>query len=207
MVKRVDEGFGRLHDALRSLGLLDNTVLAFTTDHGCHFKTRNGEYKRSAHDASIRVPLVLDGPGFRGAGVRDDLASLVDLAPTLLDAAALPVPERMHGRSLLHPPDAEPQEVFVQISESQVGRAIRTRRWKYAVTAPQADGWDDASAAEYVEDLLYDLDIDPHELDNLIGRPEFAAVTEELRERLLARMRQAGEAVPVIRTAVEAAAR
>jgi choline-sulfatase len=201
MVKRVDEGFGRLHDALRSLGLLDDTVLAFTTDHGCHFKTRNGEYKRSAHDASIRIPLILDGPGFRSGGVRDDLASLVDVAPTLLDAAGLPVPEHMHGRSLLRRSDPRPQEVFVQISESQVGRAIRTRRWKYAVTAPDADGWDDAAAGEYVEDLLYDLEADPHELDNLVGRPEHAAVAAELRGRLLIRIAQAGEAMPVIRPA------
>ncbi|MGH3655156.1 MAG: sulfatase-like hydrolase/transferase, partial [Micromonosporaceae bacterium] len=101
MVKRVDEGFGRLLDALESLGELDNTVIAFTTDHGCHFKTRNDEYKRSAHDASIRVPLVLDGPGFSGGGSRDDLVSLIDLPPTLLDAAGIEVPEEMQGRSLL----------------------------------------------------------------------------------------------------------
>jgi choline-sulfatase len=206
MVKRVDEGYGRLRDALRSLGLLDETVLAFTTDHGCHFKTRNTEYKRSAHDASVRIPLVLDGPGFSGGGARDDLASLVDLPPTLLDAAGLEVPARMQGRSLLRRDgraDPGPDEVFIQISESQVGRAIRTRRWKYAVTAPDADGWDDAAAEEYVEDLLYDLAADPYELDNLIGRPEHAEVAAELRERLLARMARAGEAVPVIRPAAK----
>lgn len=204
MVKRIDEGFGRLRDALYSLGMLDDTVLAFSTDHGCHFKTRNKEYKRSAHDASIRIPLVLDGPGFRGGGVREDLASLIDLPPTLLDAAGLAVPEYMRGRSLLRREGvapADPDDVFVQVSESQVGRAIRTERWKYAVTAPDADGWDDAHADEYVEDLLYDLEADPYELDNLTGRPEYAEVAAQLRERLLARMAQAGEAVPVIRPA------
>ena len=200
MVKRVDEGFGRLLDALQSLGQREDTVVAFTTDHGCHFKTRNDEYKRSAHEASIRIPLVLDGPGFRGGGDREELTSLVDLPPTLLDAAGIDVPEQMQGRSLLGPGDPA-DEVFIQISESQVGRAIRTRRWKYAVTAPHADGWDDPGADEYVEGLLYDLDADPHELDNLIGLESHAQLAAELRERLVARMVAAGEPAPVIRPA------
>src|SRR5205085_11714901 len=66
MVKRLDEGLGRLLDALKSLELQDDTVLLFTSDHGCHFKTRNSEYKRSCHDSSIRVPTALQGPGFEG---------------------------------------------------------------------------------------------------------------------------------------------
>ena len=66
MVKRLDEAFGRVMDALRSLGLEDDTIVLFTSDHGCHFKTRNSEYKRSCHDSSIRVPTLSPGPGFRG---------------------------------------------------------------------------------------------------------------------------------------------
>ncbi|GAA4690450.1 sulfatase [Phytohabitans rumicis] len=202
MVKRVDEAFGRLLDALTSLGLRDNTVVAYTSDHGCHFKTRNGEYKRSAHDASIRVPLVLSVPGRTGPAPRR-LVSLIDLPPTLLDAAGLPVPAQMQGRSILaeagEPDDDDhDDDVFVQISESQVGRALRTRRWTYAVVARDADGWDDPGASEYGEDLLYDLDADPHELTNLAGRPEYADVAADLRRRLIARMVAAGEPAPVI---------
>nr|WP_228561528.1 sulfatase-like hydrolase/transferase [Catenulispora rubra] len=62
-IKRVDEGLGRLRDALTSLSLEASTVLAWTSDHGNHFHTRNAEYKRSAHESSIRVPLALTGPG------------------------------------------------------------------------------------------------------------------------------------------------
>jgi choline-sulfatase len=196
MVRRVDEAFGRLLDALAAHDLRDNTVVAFTSDHGCHFKTRNREYKRSAHDASIRVPLVLDGPGLRG-GRRDELVSLIDLPPTLLDAAGLPVPDAMQGSSLLRERDRE--AVFVQISESHVGRAIRTRRWKYSVRAPHADGKADPGALEYVEDLLYDLEADPHELTNLAGRPSHAPVAEQLRGQLTELMVAAGEPAPVIR--------
>ena len=56
MIKRLDEALGRLLDALKSLGLDENTIVLYTTDHGCHFKTRNDEYKRSCHEASVRLP-------------------------------------------------------------------------------------------------------------------------------------------------------
>ncbi len=65
MVKRLDEALGRLNDALISTGLRENTILVYTSDHGCHFKTRNSEYKRSCHEASIRVPTAVQGAGLR----------------------------------------------------------------------------------------------------------------------------------------------
>ncbi|MFW5883622.1 MAG: sulfatase-like hydrolase/transferase, partial [Verrucomicrobiota bacterium] len=100
MVKRIDEAFGRLMDALISRRLHKKTIILFTSDHGNHFKTRNIEYKRSAHEASIRVPCVLAGPGFRGGGQLESLTSLIDMPPTLLDAAGVSVPETMHGQRL-----------------------------------------------------------------------------------------------------------
>ncbi len=207
MVKRLDEALGRLLDALRSLKLLDNTIVLFTSDHGCHFKTRNSEYKRSCHDSSIRVPTALIGPGFDSGGQIRELVSLIDLPPTLLDAAGIPVPEVMQGRSILPLLKGEkqnwPKEVFVQISESQVGRAIRTHRWKYGVTAPDKSGWDDSASDVYVEEYLYDLHADPHELNNLIGIESYRDVVRDLRARLIERMVQAGETAPEIRPAPE----
>ena len=70
MVKRLDEAYGRLHDALKSLELDDDTIVLFTSDHGCHFKTRNNEYKRSCHESSIRVPTVLAGLVFAAANCK-----------------------------------------------------------------------------------------------------------------------------------------
>lgn len=197
MVRRLDEAFGRLMDALKSLDLLDNTIVIFTSDHGNHFKTRNSEYKRSCHESSIRIPLAMTGPGFRGGGRVEKLVSLLDLPPTLLEAAGIPVPDEMQGRSLLplvqHRPVDWPEEVFVQISESQVGRAIRTKRWKYSVIAPGIDGNEIASADYYVEDCLYDLLADPYELRNLVHNAAYQEVKSQLRERLLKRIVEAGE--------------
>lgn len=205
MVKRLDEALGRLLDALKSLDLSKKTILLFTSDHGCHFKTRNGEYKRSAHDSSIRVPTALYGPGFLQGGQIRQPVSLVDLPPTLLDAAGIAVPPEMQGRSvlpLLRRDTADwPEEVFVQISESQVGRAIRTDRWKYCVTAPERNAWNDAGADRYVESLLYDLQADPYELTNLAGVESFRSVADELKARLIARMTDAGEQAPIIENA------
>ena len=90
MVKRLDEALGRVYDALKSLDPLEwNTFLLFTSDHGCHFRTRNDEYKRSCHESSIRIPTMFYGADFVGGGSRTELFSLIDVAPTLLDAAGL----------------------------------------------------------------------------------------------------------------------
>lgn len=211
MVKRLDEALGRLLDALKSLGLLENTIVLFTSDHGCHFKTRNDEYKRSCHESSVRIPAAARGPGFDGGGRIENVVSLLDFMPTLLDAAGLPVPEAVSGRSVMpllrgvaevaaEASEARDwrDEVFIQISESQVGRAIRTRRWKYSVVAPKRDGWDEMDSNRYVEQYLYDVQADPYELTNLVGFESHRQVADRLKEHLIARMRAAGEPEPQI---------
>ena len=202
MVKRLDEALGRTLDALKSLDLLDNTILLFTSDHGCHFKTRNGEYKRSCHDSSIRVPTAITGPGFRGGGCIEQMVSLVDLPPTLLDAAGLPVPKVMQGRSIVPLLNGKkknwPEEAYVQISETELGRAIRTAKWKYGVTAPGKDPWKDATSDHYVETYLYDLESDPYELNNLAGSKSHRLVANRLKRQLLRRIKEAGEPAATI---------
>jgi arylsulfatase A-like enzyme len=202
MIKRLDEALGRMLDALKSLNLSDNTIVLYTCDHGCHFKTRNDEYKRSCHESSIRVPTAAIGPGFTGGGRLSQLVSLIDLPPTLLDAAGIAVPDEMQGRSLMpllrRQSTDWPDDVFIQISETQVGRAIRTKRWKYAVSAPGLDGNTHAASNTYAEEYLYDLLADPHELNNLVGGDAYREAADVLRERLITRMIAAGEAAPVI---------
>jgi arylsulfatase A-like enzyme len=191
-------------DALRSLDLTDNTIVLFTSDHGCHFRTRNAEYKRSCHDASIRIPTLFTGPGFDGGGRVPHLVSLVDFAPTLLDAAGIAPKAPMQGRSImpLLRGDAEgwPREVFIQISESKTARAIRTHRWKYEISAVEARR--DLPGAElYEETALYDLESDPYELENLIGQLPVRELCDGLRRRLVARMIEVGEPEPEVRNA------
>lgn len=202
MVKRLDEALGRLLDALASLGELDNTIIAFTSDHGCHFKTRNQEYKRTCHESSIRVPMAFSGPGFDGAGDIAQLVSLIDLPPTLLDAANLPVPPEMQGHSLLpllrNRQTDWPDDVFIQTSEHELGRSLRTSRWKYGVLDREADPATQAASNTYQEAYLYDLKADPWELNNLVGYDSHQSLSAKLRSRLVARMIAIGENEPTI---------
>ena len=189
-------------DALKSLDLADDTIVMFTSDHGCHFKTRNSEYKRSCHESSVHVPTAFQGPGFNAGGSLTEMISLIDLPPTLLDAAGIDVPDEMQGRSILPlirgEVDDWTEEAFVQISEAQVGRAVRTGRWKYGVDAPDKSGREDVGSDTYVEQYLYDLQADPYELTNLVDLESHAEVRAVMRERLIRRMEGAGEEAPNI---------
>jgi arylsulfatase A-like enzyme len=106
----------------------------------------------------------------------EHLVTLLDIPVTMLSAADITVPEAMVGRDLrtaLNTDDWD-NEVLVQISESEVGRALRTPRWKYEIVAPENDAWNDAGASTYRESQLYDLLNDPWERQNLIASPEHA---------------------------------
>jgi uncharacterized sulfatase len=201
----LDENVGRIRAKLEELGLADNTLVIYASDHGSHFRTRNSEYKRSCHDGCIRVPMIACGPGFRGGRVVEDLVSLIDIPPTIVTAAGASVPEAFRGRPLQQVLDGTPadwpREVFLQISESRCGRAIRTPRWTYAVCAAEDAGtlWDHRAAVDvYVEDVLYDNAADPHQRTNLVADPATAAIRDELRATLLRRMAEAGEPAPEI---------
>ena len=199
----LDGAVGRIRKELDALGIAENTVVIYTSDHGCHFCTRNSEYKRSCHEGSIRVPMIVCGPGFRGGKVVNELVSLIDLPPTVVAAGGVTPPAQMQGRPLqplgAGKVDDWPDDVFVQISESQVGRAVRTRRWKYSVRAPGRHTRTNGGEADtYHEDFLYDLDADPHERKNLVRDPSLAEVRAGLAQRLVARMLEANEAKPRI---------
>jgi len=198
----IDYNVGRIMDELEKQGLADNTIILYTSDHGCHFGTREGTYKRSCHESSIRIPMLAYGPGFNKGEKIEELVSLIDLPPTLLTIAGLKVPDYMQGSPLQQVVQGEaedwPEEVFLQISESQVGRAIRTERWKYSVRAPEKNGKKYSHSDIYVEDFLYDLENDPHERNNLVEDAEYAEVKEKLKARLIARMLDANEEKPEI---------
>jgi arylsulfatase A-like enzyme len=202
-VANIDNTIGVLLDALKRQGFLENTIVLFTSDHGCHFKTRNAEYKRSPHESSIHIPLIIAGPGFDHSLEVRELACQVDLTPTLLEACGAPVPSTMQGRSLMPlvqgRRDGWRDGVYIHMSEFMTGRILRTPRWTYAVAAPKRPGWRAVPEADlYVEYMLYDNAADPFQHTNLAGRAETVAVSRELRQRLLARIAEAGGARPTI---------
>jgi arylsulfatase A-like enzyme len=218
-IKRVDDSVGTLLTTLKEQGLLDNTVVMFISDHGCHFRTRNAEYKRTAHESSIHIPLVIQGPGFDRARMIPEIVSMVDVGPTLLDAFGVPIPASMMGHSAFpiinssQGTNSWRNEALVQISESMVGRALRTPQWTYCVVDRAGNGQTAQSSPRYDEYQMYDLVADPYQFVNLAGRQDparllhpngdqtLAEIASQLRERLIARIVESGEAVPQITAA------
>ena len=206
----LDENLGRLVAKLKEKGLYENTVILFASDHGSHFLTRNrdehlngyDDYKRSCHDACLHVPLVIAGGPYRGGRTVEELVSTASLPKTILALAGVDVGGAMIGENLLDvvekKSDNRPNEIFAQISESRVGRCIRTARYTYSVYAPGVNGGAAAASDRYADDFLYDMEQDPHQLNNLVADPAYAQVKAELRERLLDWIWRAEGTRPVI---------
>ncbi len=206
----LDENLGRLVAKLKEKGLYENTVILFASDHGSHFLTRNrdehlngyDDYKRSCHDACLHVPLVIAGGPYRGGRAVEELVSTASLPKTILALAGVDVGGAMIGENLLDvvekKADNRPNEIFAQISESRVGRCIRTARYTYSVYAPGVNGGEAAASDRYADDFLYDMEQDPHQLNNVVTDPAYAQVKAELRERLLDWIWQAEGARPVV---------
>lgn len=204
-INRLDENVGKLVDALKEKGIYDNTVIIYTSDHGCHFKTRNIEYKRSCHDSCVHTPLVFGGGAIMKTESKDCLASLIDLPPTILDLAGIPVPESYSGNILPVNEKTVPERdcVFIQISESQVGRAVRTKEWKYSARAI-GSGWHKHSSKHYFDDFLYDLVNDPYEKNNLVNNENYRKILTQMRNLLSSEMVRAGEKKPVFHKPLKA---
>jgi arylsulfatase A-like enzyme len=196
-VAKMDETVGTIRKTLAETGLDRNTIVMFISDHGCHFKTRAPEYKRTPHESSIHVPLVMEGPGFNRALTVPEIVSHVDLAPSLLAAVGVPVPSSMQGHSFLPLLDRKTEgwrnEAYFEMSEFMTARGLRTPQFTYAAAAPKGAGWKAVPKADrYMEYMMYDLYADPHQQVNLAGRATYAKQAQQLRSRLAERIFEAG---------------
>lgn len=208
--KSLDDNLGRLIEKLKEKGLYDNTIIVYSSDHGSHFKTRNkdknltgaDDYKRSCHSGCLHVPLVISGPGYKGGKRIKDLVSTASLPKTFLAMAGIEVGDAMVGENLHNVAEGKTEgrvnEIFAQISESRVGRCVRTDKYLYSVFAPDKDGFQYADSPIYEEDFLYDLEKDPYELNNLVKDESYKQVRAEMAERLKYEMKLAGEKEPTI---------
>lgn len=206
----LDENLGKVIKKLKEKGLYENTVIIFAADHGSHFRTRNldghlrgyDDYKRSCHDASIHVPLVIAGGPFQGGVAVDSLVSTESLPKTILALAGVDVGNLMIGENLLDVVTGNSHnrvnEVFAQISESRIGRMIRTPDYTYSVYAPDINGGEQAFADCYADDFLYDLRKDPAQLSNVVADESYRVIKETLRKRLLDWIEKAEGKRPVI---------
>ena len=198
----LDANLGRVVAKLKERGLYEDTLLVYTSDHGCHFKTKLADcteggfddYKRNCYESTVHIPLIISGPGFRG-GERDDrMVSLLDLPRTIVETAGADH-GGMRGDPLQGGADkgAWKKEVYIQISESYLGRAIRTENPTYCVYDPARNPNKEAFSPRFVERFLFDNVADPDQKRNLVGDPSTSALRATLRGRLIELAREAGE--------------
>jgi N-sulfoglucosamine sulfohydrolase len=212
-VKHMDEGVGSILAELDSLGLREQTLVLFTTDHGLALPRA----KCTLYDAGLGVALMLRLPGnpaWSGRRVAD-IVSHVDVLPTLLDLAGLPTPEGLAGttlRSAVEAGEAPRNHCFSQLSYHTYydpKRSVRTSTHKLIVNfsnAPRAmdptQSWIHRSlpaglsgptigTSPAVE--LYDLTTDPEELDNIAGQPGQSEILRDLSATLFEWMRECGD--------------
>ncbi len=194
----MDAQVGRVIAALDRLGLADNTIIVFTSDHGYHMGEHGLWQKMSLFEESARVPLLIVAPGAAAKGsVAKSPISHIDLFPTLAELCGVTPPANIQGQSLV-PMLKDPSVAGRGWAITQVmrgggqarasvttnvgsegarffGYTLRTPRWRYTE-------WDEGRKGRE----LYDHDSDPRELTNLVFGAEHAAIVAELSEKIRA---------------------
>lgn len=200
MLMAADESLGRILETLEARGELDNTVVVLTSDHGYFYGEHGlGPERRLAYEETIRIPLLVRYPSLAPAGsTHDEMALIIDLAPTFLDVAGEAPDESLHGRSLLPLFAGEADEwrtsflveyfsdaVFQRIRNMGY-QAVRTDRYKF-IHYTDLDGMDE----------LYDLEADPYELTNIINDPAAAETLEMMKAELARVLADSGWRPPI----------
>lgn len=192
MVANLDDNIGRLLAELGRLGLEENSILVFTSDHGELFGAHGRRAKNIFYEEAVRVPFLVRWKGHLAQNEkRDFVFNTVDIMPTFLSMMGLPVPDEVEGHDLSAcirgTADTEagalmmctgPTAVF---GDGNEWRALRTKQYTYAVF--KSDG----------QELLFDNEADPYQMNNLIGNPDYADTAEKLKAEMYAKMEQIGD--------------
>lgn len=196
-VAAIDESVGALLDELEAQGILDETLVVYTSDQGMFLGEHDYQDKRWSYEESLRAPFLARLSAEITAGaVPEAMMANIDIAPTLLDYAGVAVPEAMQGMScrrlLAGDAGGGRDEVYFRYwmhlahgHDNPAHFGLRTREWKlifyYGLALDAAGAVEDETPAGWE---LYDMLNDPYELRNLYGDPEYDQVTYELKRRL-----------------------
>lgn len=208
-VAAVDENVGRVTDFLRDRGDLDSTMLMYTSDQGFFLGDHGWFDKRFMYEESLRMPFVVSYPD-GGITAGTDVAPMVtnvDIAPTILEAVGVDVPERMQGTSfldLLTDGEAAPihDAVYYRYWENDdinhlalAHYGVRTERYKLIYFYNDGLGLPGTSGSTYEPGWeLYDLEHDPDEVNNVVADPAYAEILTGLRARLRELQDELGDA-------------
>ncbi|GHU99506.1 sulfatase [Bacteroidia bacterium] len=189
-IAALDKAFGDLVAKLRNLGILDNTIVVFTADHGDMLGSHDFSAKSRPYDESIRIPLLMRYPPF-GAGRKiSEPLTTPDILPTLLSMCNIAVPQQIQGRSFL-PILADRAKSLGDCAlvqwplctdklDLKEYRCLRTRQYTYVETLKGP--W-----------LLFDDTADPYQDNNLAENPKYASLRKELATKMHAEMERVGD--------------
>ena len=167
----LDDNLGRVVKKLKERGLYEDTIIIYTSDHGCHFQTHLDDivtggfddYKRNCYESVIHIPLIISGRDFSGGLQINHIVELIDLPRTIIKIAGGDS-NGMQGVDLLANLESSvnpERDAYVQISESYLGRALRTKRWTYCIYAPEKNPNKEMFSDTYRERFLFDNEKDP----------------------------------------------
>lgn len=178
-----DAQVGRVLAALNRLGLDENTVVLFTSDHGYHMGEHGHYQKTTLFENAARVPLIISVPKMKSKGrTSKSFAEMVDFYPTLAELCGLPPPKVTSGVSLV--PTLENPEVITRnsaLTQYDVGYSLRTERYRYSA-------WGEGGQ---LGSELYDHQADPAEMVNLSGQPQVAGAEQTMKALLQQRVETA----------------
>lgn len=162
LITGMDRAIGRIFAELKSRNLEQNTLVVFTSDNGFYLAEHGLAGKWYMHEESIRVPLIMAGPGIAAGARRTDMTLNIDLAPTLLGFAGVTAPPSIQGRNLLQPHLRPREDWFYEHTFRSNGwipatTGVRTTRWKYTLYPDEPTRFE----------TLHDLQSDPGEIKNL----------------------------------------
>jgi choline-sulfatase len=173
----LDAQVGRVMAALEASGQRDDTLVIFTSDHGEMLGAKGFWTKSTMYDDAVRIPLLMAGPGIGETGTRTDPVSLIDLAPTICQAAGLPDPHHgFSGRSLLAPPDPS-RTVISEYHDGGSPVGITMVRW-----ADEQGDWKYVHYAEGHPPQLFHMREDPDETSDLAAAKPL--IVREARRRM-----------------------
>lgn len=194
MITMIDDAIGRVIKRLETLGLAENTVVIFTSDHGDYMGDHGLMLKLLLHyQGIIRVPFIWNDPAApTGEGVDQGLASSIDISATILARAGIQPYNGLQGRDLLttEPPKAiiveeDSQRTMTGFNRPQRVRTVVTDKYRMSLRA--GEDWNE----------LYDLENDPNEHSNLYGAPNAAGIRQKVTETMLSRMIELQDRAPL----------
>ena len=180
----MDAQVGKLLDALEELGLKDNTIIVFWSDHGYHVGQHGQWMKQSLYEHVARTPLLISVPGVTNGTPCPRIVEFVDIYPTVAELCKLPAPRDLDGKNLvplLNNPNLKwDYPAFTQVLRNRDnqridGRTIRTERYRYMEWNKGEQGIE-----------LYDYETDPLEFNNLANDKKYKKIVDEMSEKLRA---------------------